>query len=215
MPALPTVKVTLRVPPGEGLAGLTVREATVRSGLGLVPPPSDEAAAYTSSSPIETKAALPPGAPSIRMPSPWIGLNWSVYVWKPTPLLPAYAGVVARFPTPIHCPLCRTCTVSVLNHPPSPKCIPSWNTTRVNVCGLPNVYPTQSSAAAFAPSQLSYCRRGSHVPAAGRSPSRITARLPPLPVGVGTRAMIDCACAVTEASVVAAEVVLPEVASAT
>ena len=60
--------------------------------------------------------------------------------------------MVTRFRTATHCPLCRTCTVSVRNHPPSQKWTPSWNTTRVNVCALANVYPIQSSEAASFPS---------------------------------------------------------------
>jgi hypothetical protein len=69
----------------------------------------------------------------------------------------------------------------------------------VKVCALLNVYPTQSSDAAFAPSQLSYCRVEADVPTAGRSPSRIRLSGPPLPSGDGTRAMID-PCAVTATS---------------
>src|SRR6185436_19472769 len=123
------------------------------------------------------------------MPSPWIGVKVSVNVSKFTPLLPGYVGVAVRPDTLTHCPLCRTCTVSVVNQPPSAKCLPSWNTTRANVLAVEKVYPTQSSAAALAPSQLSYCWAELVLPTAGLTPSRMRLRGPPPPIGAVTLAM--------------------------
>src|SRR5689334_23284223 len=90
-----------------------------------------------------------------------------------------------------HVPLCRTWTVRVpgLNQPPSPKCIPSWNTTRSKVCEAANVYPTQSCEAAFAPSQLSYCFDESPLPTAALNPSLMTLSGPPVPRGFITLAV--------------------------
>ncbi len=75
------------------------------------------------------KAALPPGAPNNRIPSPWIGVKVSVYVSKFTPLFPGTPALMARPDTLTHCPFCRTCTANDVNHPPSKKWIPSWNTS--------------------------------------------------------------------------------------
>jgi hypothetical protein len=48
-------------------------------------------------------------------------------------LTPGYDGVLRNPVTFVHTPPCRTCTVRVVNHPPSLKFMPSWKTTRWNV----------------------------------------------------------------------------------